>query len=67
MTWAEAWNFLYLSGKKIRRKSWEGYWVWERNTIMMHCKDGRILDIRKTDNPAFTFNNVAADDWEIVD
>lgn len=32
----------------------------------MHCKDGRVLDIRDTDCVKFTFDNISANDWEIV-
>lgn len=66
LSFREAW-FQLLNGKKIKLPSWEGYWIWENNTIMMHCKDGKILDIRETDNPAFTFSNVASDKWQVVE
>jgi hypothetical protein len=56
-----------LDGKKIKLPSWSGYWAWENNTIMMHCRDGSVLDIRETDNPAYTFSNVASDDWMVID
>ena len=59
--------FEMLNGKKIKLPSWKGYWAWENNTIMMHCRDGQAIDIRNTDNVAYTFSNVASDDWEIVD
>lgn len=65
MEFRRAW-FEMLNGKKIRLPSWSGYWVWENNTIMMHCRDGSIVDIRDTDNPAYTFNNVASNDWEVI-
>ena len=61
-----AW-FQMLEGKKIKLPSWSGYWAWENNTIMMHCRDGSVLDIRETDNPAYTFSNVASDDWMVID
>ncbi|MBR2653187.1 MAG: bZIP transcription factor [Lachnospiraceae bacterium] len=61
-----AW-FRMLEGKKIKLPSWSGYWAWENNTIMMHCRDGSVLDIRETDNPAYTFSNVASDDWMVID
>ena len=61
-----AW-FQMLDGKKIKLPSWSGYWAWENNTIMMHCRDGSVLDIRETDNPAYTFSNVASDDWMVID
>ena len=66
MPFRQAWLEL-LNGKKVRRSPWKGYWAWENNTIMMHCADGTVLDIRKTDNPAFTFTNIATDDWEVAE
>ena len=66
LSWKDAW-FQLLNGRKIKRPLWEGYWVWENNTIMIHCRDGSVLDIRETDNPAYTFTNIAQRDWMIVD
>lgn len=63
MTFGEAWKHM-LSGEKVRRAAWKGYWAWENETIMIHCKDGRVLDIRQTEDPEFTFGNIAVDDWE---
>ena len=56
-----------LAGKKVRLPSWKGYWAWENGTIMMHCWDGKVLDIRNTDNPEYTFTNIASSTWKIVD
>lgn len=70
--WRDAWFYL-LNGKKVKRPLWKGYWAWELNpetnqpTIMMHCRDGSVTDIRATENPAYTFTNVAARDWELVE
>ena len=66
MDFRHAW-FELLNGKKIKLPHWAGYWVWENNTIMIHCRDGKVLDIRETDNPAYTFSNVASGDWMVVD
>lgn len=55
------------AGKKVRLPSWSGYWAWENGTIMMHCHDGKVLDIRNTDDPAYTFTNIASSGWKIVD
>lgn len=66
MPFRHAW-FQMLNGKKIKLPSWSGYWAWENNTIMMHCRDGSVIDIRQTDNVAYTFSNVASDDWEVID
>lgn len=55
-------------GKKIKRPSWGGYWYWdkEKQTIMMHTKDGDLLDIRETQNVEYTLLNVIAEDWMIA-
>lgn len=66
MSFREAW-FQLLNGKKIKLPSWSGYWAWEDNTIKMYCKDGKVLDIRETDNVAYTFSNIASHDWEVVE
>ena len=63
MQFREAW-FELLNGAKIKRPHWAGYWKWENNTIMIHTREGEVLDIRATTNPAYTFTNVAARDWE---
>lgn len=55
------------SGRKVRLMGWLGYWAWENGTIMMHCADGSVIDIRKTDDPSYTFSNIALDRWEIVE
>ena len=51
-------------GAKMKRANWKGYWEWRDNTIFMHCEDGRVLDIRETDDVAFTLDNILANDWE---
>lgn len=61
----DAW-FHLLNGKKIRRTYWAGYWEWKNNTIMIHTREGAVFNIFETDNPAFTFTNIAASDWEVV-
>lgn len=66
MSFRDAW-FQLLNGKKIKLPSWTGYWVWENNTIMMYCHDGKALDIRETDNVAYTFSNIASKDWIVLD
>ena len=66
LTWKDAWWYL-LQGKKIKRPLWEGYWAWENNTIMMHCRDGSVVDIRQTDFVAYTFSNIAQRDWMVVE
>ena len=53
-------------GAMIKCPEWAGYWKWEDNSIKMYCKDGRILDIRETENVDYTLNFILRDDWEIV-
>ena len=63
-------------GKKIKRPSWAGYWVRVKDiynpqhgkyTIHMHCRDGRVLDIRDTQDVFYTIGNMVAEDWEIAE
>lgn len=60
---------LMKSGEKVKLPSWGGYWSWddEKQTIMMHTKDGAVLDIRETDRVEYTTLNVASDDWMVAD
>ena len=66
MEFRKAW-FELLNGKKVKLPSWSGYWCWKNNTIMMHTKDGEVIDIRATNNVAYTFSNIASNDWEVVE
>ncbi len=60
---------LIKQGKKIKLPSWGGYWAWgqiigqDKNTIMMHCKDGRLIDIKNMEDVEFTLNNICSDEW----
>jgi hypothetical protein len=60
---------LMKQGVKVKLPNWGGYWYWdaEKKTIMMHTKDGEELDIRQTDRPEYTFDNIASDEWQIAD
>ena len=66
MNWQSAYNAM-KNHKKITKPYWTGYWCIENNTIMLYCKDGTILDIRKTEDVIFTFDNIASDDWVIYE
>ena len=59
--------FHMLEGKAVKLPHWSGYWVWENGTIMMYTKEGDVLDIRKTERPAYTFSNIADVNWEVCD
>ena len=57
--------FEMLNGKKIKRPDWGGYWAFENNTIVMHCFDFKVLDIRETKNIPYTFSHICEKDWEV--
>lgn len=56
---------LMKRGAKIKLPEWEGFWFWseEKQTIIIHCKDGRELDIRETEDVGFTMDNICRNDW----
>ncbi|MDB3560351.1 DUF2829 domain-containing protein [Clostridioides difficile] len=68
MLWNEAFK-LMKEGNTIKLPSWGGYWYWdkEKETIMMHTKDGKELDIRETGRVDYTFSNIAQDNWILAD
>lgn len=56
-------------GSKAKLPSWGGYWRWdpEKETIIMHTKDGQELDIRETQVVEYTIGNILSDEWIIAD
>lgn len=58
---------LMRQGKKIKLPEWKGFWAWENNTIMLHCGDGVVMDIRETDDVSYTFGFICREDWIIVE
>lgn len=58
---------LMKQGVKVKLPNWAGYWAWENGTIMMHCKDGEVIDLRDTDRPEYTFANMASDEFMVTD
>lgn len=57
------------AGGKVKLPSWGGYWYWsdEKQTIVMHTKDGEELDIRETQRVEYTLGNILSDEWVIAD
>ncbi len=53
----------------MKLPSWHGYWCWdeEKETVMMHCKDGKILDIRETKIVGYTLENICSDEWIVAE
>lgn len=66
MNFREAYN-LMKQGKKVKLPSWTGYWAWENGTIMMHCYDGRVINLLDTEMPEYTFNNMASEEFLVVE
>ena len=68
MNFREAWE-LMRQGAAVKLPSWGGYWCLDEKgeSIAIHTKDGKVLDIRETDRPLYTFGNIASDEWQIAD
>ena len=56
-------------GNKVKRPSWGGFWKWdsEKESIIMHTKDGEELDIRETQVVEYTLGNILSDEWIVAD
>ena len=54
------------AGHKVKLPSWAGYWEKDGDTVKMHCKDGRVFDIRETEDVFYTLGFIASDEWEVV-
>ena len=57
------------AGEKVKLPSWGEYWFWdaEKETIIMHTKDGEDMDIRETQRVEYTIQNILSDEWLIAD
>ena len=65
MTFDEAYRKM-REGQWIAHEDFKGgYWAWENGTIMIHCRDGTVLDIRQTDDVGYTFGFIAEDKWHV--
>lgn len=65
MNFKEAYEAL-KQGALVKCPEWQGFWKLEDGSIKMHCKDGRILDIRESEDIDYTLTFILRDDWEIV-
>lgn len=56
-------------GGKVKLPSWGGFWKWdpEKESIIMHTKDGEELDIRETQVVEYTLVNILSDEWVVAD
>lgn len=57
------------AGAKVKLPSWGGYWYWDpdKETVIMHTKEGKELDIRETDRVPYTLENILSDEWQLAD
>ena len=53
-------------GHKVKLPSWAGYWQKDGDTVKIYCKDGRVLDIRESEDVFYTLSNIASDEWEVI-
>ena len=60
---------LMKEGYKVKLPSWGGYWYWdsERETVIMHTKEGEEMDHRETQRVGYTLENILSDEWQIAD
>ena len=65
MKFKEAYR-LMREDKKVKLPSWSGFWCWDKNkeSIIIHTKEGEVLDIRDTKNVGYTLTNIFSDEWE---
>jgi hypothetical protein len=54
-------------GAAVKLTSWKGYWKWEDGSVKMYCKDGRVLDIRESEDILYTLTSINSDEWEVVE
>lgn len=57
------------NGANVKLPSWGGYWFWDddKNTIVMHTKDGKEMDIRETEVVEYTTMSILSDEWIVAD
>ena len=58
--------FSLKRGFKIKRHDWIGYWELEGNEVMIHLKDGTVMNLVDSEDIVFTMENMACDDWEVI-
>ena len=68
MTFKEAFEAM-KHGAKVKLPSWAGYWFWciPVQSILIHTKDGKDIDVRRTECVDYTFTNICSDEWIFVD
>ena len=62
MKFAQALELL-KEGHAVKLPHWAGYWKKEGDTIMMHCRDGEVVNILYTEDVFYTLGNIASEEW----
>lgn len=67
MKFSEAFKIMKQGGR-VKLPSWGGYWYWdpEKETIIIHTKDGQEMDIRETQSVVYTLQNILSDEWIVA-
>ena len=54
-----------LAGGSARCSEWKGFWSWDQDAknIRMHLKDGSSMLLTETEQPLYTFQCIARDDF----
>ena len=45
-------------GKKVKCPEWLGFWQMKNGKIMMHCKDGNVINLTDTEDIIYTLSLV---------
>lgn len=55
-------------GHAITLPEWGGFWSWdpEFETIIMHLRNGDVVDLLDTDDLDYTLSFMFRDDWEVL-
>lgn len=53
-------------GNKVKLPEWVGYWFIKNDTILIHCSEGTVIDIRDTKQPLITVGFMTREDWDIA-
>ena len=54
------------AGYKIKLAHWSGYWKLESGKVIMHCKDGKDIDLQDSEDILYTLSAMASDEWEVL-
>lgn len=55
-------------GNDVKLPGWKGFWRWDnkKKTIMMYCKNGKIVNVFDTEQYEYTLQNLASDEFIIA-